>query len=58
MSPNAPTCPRCGQPLIPVLDTDQARTTSGPVLADPPVRMACPSCPPVEAPTLGGGRPG
>lgn len=57
MSPTTPTCPRCGEPLVPVLDTDLRRTPSGRLLADPQVRMACATCPPVRVPDLpGGGR--
>lgn len=48
-------CPRCGEKMIPVLDPDCARPTSGPLLADPPVRMRCRACPVAEAPSLAAG---
>ncbi len=58
MNPITPgTCPRCGQPMVPVLDAGASRvrpdgSASGPLLADSPVRLACTVCPRAEAPPL------
>jgi hypothetical protein len=51
MSPLTDTCPQCGARLFPVLE-DPAPRTTGAVPADPPFRLACPTCPPPAAPSL------
>jgi hypothetical protein len=48
-------CPLCGHKMVPVLDRDRARPASGPLSADPQVRLACPTCPPLQVPELGAG---
>ncbi|WP_170219557.1 hypothetical protein [Nocardioides litoris] len=55
MSPlTSDACPRCGARQLPVLDARAGKPGSGPVPADPPVRLVCASCPPAEAPPLSG----
>ncbi|MEO9322190.1 hypothetical protein ABFT23_01785 [Nocardioides sp. C4-1] len=58
MSPLPDTCPQCGAPLFPVLETPGVASASGtgstaPVPADPPFRLSCGTCPPPVAPALG-----
>lgn len=53
LTPNA--CARCGATMHPVLDPVAVGSGSGtgPLSAEPAVRLACPSCPEVCAPSLG-----
>ena len=53
MSPfTSTTCPRCGSRLMPVLDPDLVGHDDGPLLAAPPVHLACATGPPLEAPPI------
>ena len=53
MSHRSPTCPRCGDAMIPVLQAARL-APSGVLPAESPVRMVCRSCPAAEVPTLHG----
>lgn len=46
MPTDAPTdaCPQCGGRMMPVLDRTAAPSGSGPLLADSPVHLSCPTC--------------